>query len=329
MTQVSLYDYIAQAALAKYDIAQGQCQFLGHSGSVTFCIETQKGKFLLRIHQAISGIQSDVWQRPEVIESELLWLAALHLDTELVVQKPIKNLQDRWVTQVSADEILEEFYCSLLHWIDGNILESHRTPQQAYQLGLLMAQLHQHSNQWQLPQNFVRPAYDKNRLKATLSELHPAVSQGLISAENYNLLEVAACQVQNIIETLGQTQDVWGLIHADLHESNYLLYNEEIRPIDFARCGFGYYLYDVASSLQHLLPTVRSSFFEGYQTLRKLPENYLQITESFFIMALIEVLSFHVKNPQEYEGISETVKEVAREHIPPYLKGESFLLDKY
>lgn len=328
MTQVSLYDYIAQAALDQYNIAQGQRQFLGHSGSVTFCVETQKGKFLLRIHQAISG-QGDVWQRPEVIESELLWLAALQLDTDLVVQKPIKNLQDSWVTQVSVDETTEVFYCSLLHWIDGNILESHRTPQQAYQLGLLMAQLHQHTNQWQLPQNFVRPAYDKNQLKSTLSELHPAVSQGLISAENYHVLEVAACQVQNMIETFGQTQDAWGLIHADLHESNYLSHNEELRPIDFARCGFGYYLYDVASSLQHLLPTVRPSFFEGYQTIRKLPENYLQITESFFIMALIEVLSFHAKNPQEHEWISKTVKEVAREHIPPYLTGESFLLDKY
>ena len=122
--------------------------------------------------------------------------------------------------------------------------------------------MHQHSNQWQLPQNFVRPAYDKNRLKATLSELHPAISQGLISAEDYNVLEVAACQVENLIETLGQTQDVWELIHADLHESNYLLHNEELRPIDFDRCGFGYYLYDVASSLQHLLPTVRRSLFE-------------------------------------------------------------------
>ena len=34
----------------------------------------------------------------------------------------------------------------------------------------------------------------------------------------------------------------WGLIHADLHEGNYLFHNEQIRPIDFYRCGFGYYL---------------------------------------------------------------------------------------
>lgn len=46
-------------------------------------------------------------------------------------------------------------------------------------------------------------------------------------------------------------------------------------------------------------------------------------------MALIDVLSFHVNNPQEHEWLSDTVKDVASEHIPRYLKGESFLFDKY
>jgi Ser/Thr protein kinase RdoA (MazF antagonist) len=228
-----------------------------------------------------------------------------------------------------ADETKEVFYCSLLHWIDGNILNGQRTPQQAYQLGLLLARLHQHSSQWQLPQNFVRPAYDKNRLQAALLALYPAVLQELISAEDYKTLEVAAYQVQGMIETLGQKQNVWGLIHADLHEGNYLLNNEEFCPIDFARCGFGYYLYDIASTLQYLLPTVRPSFIEGYQAIRKLPEHYLQITEGFFIMALIEVLSFHVNNPQEHKWIAETVPYVVKEHANLYLEGKSFLFDKY
>jgi Ser/Thr protein kinase RdoA (MazF antagonist) len=156
--QDNIYDYIAKAALDQYDMAQGERYFLGHSGSVTFCIKTQDEKFLLRIHRPISTLQGDVWQRSQVIESELLWLAALHNDTEVVVQEPVRNLQNRWVTQVLADETGQVFYCSLLHWIDGNILNGQRTPEQAHQLGLLLARLHQHSSQWQLPENFVRPA---------------------------------------------------------------------------------------------------------------------------------------------------------------------------
>ena len=327
--QDNIYDYIAKAALTHYGIAQGQRCFLGNSGSITFCIKTPLEDFLLRIHRPISMLQGDVWQRPQVIESELLWLAALRHDTEVVVQEPVKNLQDRWLTPVLVDDTGEVFYCSLLHWIDGNILNGQRTSQQSYQLGLLLARLHQHSSQWQLPQNFVRPAYDKNRLQVTIKALYPAVLQGLISAGNYKILKVAACQIQGMIKTLPQKQNVWGLIHADLHEGNYLLHNEEFRPIDFARCGFGYYLYDVASSLQYLLSTVRPSFFEGYQAIRKLPKHYLQITEGFFIMALIEVLSFHVNNPLEHQWISENVPYIVKEHVHPYLEGESFLFAKY
>lgn len=284
---------------------------------------------MLRIHQPISSSRDDVWQKQEVIESELLWLAALHYDTKLVVQKPVRNLQNGWIAKVVGDKNAETFYCSLLHWIDGEILQSERTLEQAHQLGILMAQLHQHSQQWQIPQNFIRSSYDRHRFRAALAKLYPAVSQGLISPENYNVLESAVRQIQRMMETLEQNQEIWGLIHAYLHDGNYLSHGDELRPIDFARCGFGYYLYDVASTLQYLQPAVRSSFFEGYQTSQKLSENYVQIVAGFFIMAMIDVLSFHVNNPQEHEGVSDTVKDVAKEHIPLYLQGKSFLFDKY
>ncbi|NJO80631.1 MAG: hypothetical protein HC827_20395 [Cyanobacteria bacterium RM1_2_2] len=87
-------------------------------------------------------------------------------------------------------------------------------------------------------------------------------------------------------------------------------------------------LHNVAAALQYLPSTVRSCFFEGYQASQKLPENYIQIIESFFIMALTEVLSFHVNNPQEHGGVSDTVKYITKEHIPLYLQGESFLFNK-
>ena len=127
MTQTGVYDDIAKSVLEQYGLEQGQCYFLGHSENVTFRVETQQRKFLLRIHQAISSSHDDVWQKPEVIESELLWLAALHHDTKLVVQKPIRNLQNRWVTSVAGKENTEIFYCSLLDWIDGEIVQSERT----------------------------------------------------------------------------------------------------------------------------------------------------------------------------------------------------------
>ncbi|MUG96867.1 phosphotransferase [Scytonema sp. UIC 10036] len=326
MAHTDAYERIAQAALDRYAVVQKELRFLGHSGNVTFYVEAPEENFLLRIHQPLSGLQDDIWQKPDVIQSELLWLVALHRETNITVQEPVQNLEGTWVTQVLADATQDVFNCSLLRWIDGCISDTHRTPQQAHQLGSLMGQLHRHSRQWKLPQNFVRPIFDENRLRTALLALYPAVSHGLISPEHYKMLTVAIQKIESMMKTLGQAQDVWGLIHADLHESNYLFYNGHILPIDFARCGFGYYLYDIAESIQYLLPQVRFSFFKGYQTICQLPDRYLQIVEGFFIMAIIYNYSFLLKNPEEHKWISDDIQHIAKRHLRKYLEGEPFLL---
>lgn len=323
------YEDIAKASLIQYSVAQGKLKFLGHSGNITFCVEAPESKFLLRIHQSVSGIQDDIWQKPNIIESELIWLAALSRESNITVQKPLQNREGKWVTQVRRVNTQDVFYCSLLGWIDGIVSNTKRTPQQAYQLGLLIGKLHQHSRQWKLPQNFERPIYDENHFCLALSRLSPAVTSGLISVEHHKLLTAAVEKSDRMMKKLDRSPDVWGLIHADLHDGNYLFYNEQIRPIDFARCGFGYYLYDVAESLQYLPSQVRPSFFEGYQTSCKLPKNYLKIVEVFFIMALIDVFSFHVNNPKEHEWLSQEVQYVAEQVIPKYLESESFLFNSY
>ena len=160
MTQTNFYESIAKTALNQYAVVDEKILFLGHSENITFYIEALAEKFLLRIHQPISALHDNIWQQPDIIRSELLWLAALSKDIDVVVQKPIKNQQDEWVTQVSTDNTPDVFCCSLLRWIDGNISETRRWPQQAHQLGSIIAQLHQHSSQWELPKNFIRPIFD-------------------------------------------------------------------------------------------------------------------------------------------------------------------------
>lgn len=52
-------------------------------------------------------------QRPDIIQSELLWLAAIHCDRDIdvVVQQPIQNKQGKWVSCVLTDdtEAIETF----------------------------------------------------------------------------------------------------------------------------------------------------------------------------------------------------------------------------
>jgi Ser/Thr protein kinase RdoA (MazF antagonist) len=124
---------------------------------------------------------------------------------------------------------------------------------------------------------------------------------------------------------LRQTRSTWGLIHADLHQGNYLLYGEEVRPIDFSRCGFGFYLYDIGQAVGDIEAPLRSHFFEGYTRMRSLPTDYQTIVEAFFVGATVENFAFLSANPHEYEWLSHAVPYVVENHLRSYLDGRHFL----
>lgn len=324
---------MAYSALKHYDLpSDAQINFLGQSQNTTFRVETLKGdKFLLRVHVGMGATDDgslDVWQEMSAIQSELLWLDALRRDTSLTVSQPVRNQSGNWVSEVSNTSFQKPFRCTLLHWIDGQQLETEITREQVHRVGALMAQLHQHANQWQLPPGFVRPKHDEAQLQASLLRLHALTKQGTISIADYEIFQEATEQIQQLMLNLERTSDTWGVIHADLQEANYLFYGDEVRPIDFARCGFGFYLYDVGLSLGYLQPQMRSDFLVGYQSLRSLPTNYQRIVEAFFISSIVENFAFLSANPREHEWLSNAVPDVAHNNFRPYLQGEAFLFEK-
>lgn len=320
---------IAQAVLTHYDLSNVQLTFLQRSQNTTFRVETPtKNKFLLRFHAGIEvaneGLQES-WREPSAIEGELLWLNALARDTELTVPQPVANRLGQWVTSIARTELETSISCSLLQWIEGEHIDGEPTAQQIQQLGVLMAKLHQHSSSWLLPVGFSRPTYNVERLLAAISQLGVLVQSGIISSDDYQMFQKAAVQVQEFIPSLQQTCESWGVIHADLHQGNYVFDSEEVRPIDFSRCGFGFYLYDIGQSLGDVEASLRWHFFEGYSTVKALPANYQSAVETFFVGSTVENFAFLSANPQEYEWLSRAVPYVVENHLLPYLHGETFL----
>ncbi len=221
---------------------------------------------MLRLHAGIETATdrpSDIWREPQVIESELLWLNAIAHDTNITVPKPIQNRFGEWVTNFTQTETGLTIPCSLLQWINGNHLSGEPTSLQIKQLGTLMARLHQHSNSWSLPSGFSRPTHDVEQIKSATSQLGILVQNKVISAGDYQVFQNAAVQVQTFMAELQQTRSTWGLIHADLHQGNYLLHDEEVRPIDFSRCGFGFYLYDIGQAVGDIEAPLRSHFLKA------------------------------------------------------------------
>jgi len=323
---------IAQVALTNYDILDAQLTFIGQSQNTTFRVDAPTGdRFLLRLHTGIetAGDRStDLGREPQVIESELLWLNAIAHDTNVIVPQPVQNRFGEWVTSFTRTETGMKIPCSLLRWVDGNHLSGEPTPLQIKQLGMLMARLHQHSSSWSLPSSFSRPIHDVEQIKLAVSQLGILVQNKIISVDHYQLFQTAAAQVQTFMAELQQNHITWGLIHADLHQGNYLFYGEEVCPIDFSRCGFGFYLYDIGQAVGDIDASLRSHFFEGYTCVRSLPNHYQSIVEAFFVGATVENFAFLSSNPDEYEWLSRAVPYVVENHLCSYLGGEHFLFTK-
>ena len=87
---------------------------------------------------------------------------------------------------------------------------------------------------------------------------------------------------------------MFGLIHSDLHQENYLFHRGRVRAIDFDDCGWGHFVYDLAvtlSELQHLPDSaaLRAGLLRGYRAVRPLPaehERYLEVFHALRVLKL-------------------------------------------
>ena len=79
---------------------------------------------------------------------------------------------------------------------------------------------------------------------------------------------------------MGRASDSYGLIHADLVPENFLVEDDDVRVIDFDDAGYGWHLFDVATSLYFLKPqpyfeVAKRALVEGYRRRRSLSDGAL------------------------------------------------------
>lgn len=150
-----------------------------------------------------------------------------------------------------------------------------------------------------------------------------------LTDEEFVLYQSAAEKLYNWLSKQHKNKNrrSYGVIHGDLHQGNIIFKEGEPRPIDFGRCGWGYYLYDVAHTLLGLYPLQREGVIKGYESIAKLDGEWVQTLENFTVMVMIENYCHHVSDPRETEGL-KAEQPYALAILKNYLKGEPFLFDR-
>ncbi|MDP5274913.1 phosphotransferase enzyme family protein [Chengkuizengella axinellae] len=310
---------IAIRSLESYPDYKGKLTFLGQRDSITFKLESSKGKFLLKLHD---HNDHNIVQN-EIIQSELKWLEALNEETEIVTNKPVHNIHGDYVTVISVDDIAMS--ATLVLWVEGQILDREPNEKEVRALANVMVSLHEHACSWDIPQDFKRPNFNTSTLRSSLEKLKALQEKQIVQEYDIDILQKTIDQIIKNVNKLNKTKESWGLIHSDLHESNYVVHKDEVRPIDFSVCGFGFYMFDIAETLLHLESDNRRFFIDAYLRKRQLTQYNQRNLESLFLWQVIRGYGTHSSNPKEFEWISESVPMFVREYCSKYLNGQSFL----
>jgi Ser/Thr protein kinase RdoA (MazF antagonist) len=317
----------AQQALRLYGLEAARLTFIAHSENVTYRVDTAEERFLLRMHvphhpgAICAGTQTEA-----MISSELLWLEALRRDAALPVPDPFADSEGRRVNLVAVQGELKPVPVTLMRWMEGRFPGTQLTLDHCRRAGTLMAHLHNHSAQWTPPPAFQRPAWDLASFECALSEMEelthrPSVYLAL-TRDQVRVFRKCAERISETMRSLGTERTLWGLIHADLHLGNLLFHRGEARAIDFSRCGYGHFVYDIAECCRFIGVERRRAFAAGYRDIRALPEQFPELLETFFIRGWIENFGFHAPNPKEQAWLCEAVPPFVARLEETYLRGE-------
>jgi Ser/Thr protein kinase RdoA (MazF antagonist) len=283
--QIRRLRQLAQVALRAYDLDIVKLAPLTQTENTTFRVDgcaphqpaSASERYVLRISRPDAKSAAE-------IRSELLWLAALRHETDLVVPDPIVTTSGELLTTADAEGVPGPRHCVLFRWVPGRFLGHHVSAAAFGRVGAFMARLHLHAERFGSPAGFVRGRLDEGGLAELRAQFAaPGLS---LSRDDRALIHDVLALIAAAMQALGAGQAVFGLIHGDLHQFNYLFHHGAVRAIDFDDCGWGYYLYDIAVAMLgagdwRLTPEMRAAFFAGYRHVRALPQEYQAYLELF------------------------------------------------
>ncbi|WP_438348487.1 phosphotransferase enzyme family protein [Paenibacillus sp. FA6] len=309
---------VALSALQQYDLEWERIQFIQLSDTITYKIETSTtGCYLLRIHSARLC--------KEEIASELALLHALNKSSELNVPEGLASCNGTYVLEIGTEEGYRHPCVTMMRWVEGDHASGKLSDSCVYNVGVMMGRLHHEATSFAPPANFVRPEWGSDHFSREFTKLEPYHTR-FLSNEGWELYQDAAQKILSELAVMEHSDQNYGLIHGDLHTGNIVFTEDHPYPIDFGRCGYGYYLYDMAGLLLELNPKQRGMVIQGYESVRQLEPGYIRHLECFFVMFMIENYCHHASDPRETSGLIDEQK-YAQAYIREYLCGHSFLLE--
>lgn len=272
-----------------------------HRENSVFRVETTLGPHALRLHRP--GYHSDA-----ALRSELDWTAMLSANG-MQVPAPLATRDGPFLAELGGTP---QRRASLLSWLSGTPMGETRRPL-AFDgparttlfraLGQQMARMHQLTDDWALPPGFERPLWDTEGLVGEAPFWGPFWTIEASDADRALLLTIRS-RAQNALVAYRAQGTNYGLIHADLVRENVLVHAEGLRFIDFDDCGFGFRMFEIATTLLKNLDEpdaaeLETALLSGYQEVRALSQADLDMLPLFIVLRALTYLGWAQSRPQD------------------------------
>jgi Ser/Thr protein kinase RdoA (MazF antagonist) len=240
-------DAIVRDALRHYGIGpDATLTLLNISENATYRVDDP-----IRQRTTVLRINRPGYHTRQAIESELAWVRALRED-RVVPTAHVVLASDGARVVIARHPDGETRHAVMFEWIAGAEPTQDRLVEDFEELGSITARLHRHARAWQRPEGFFRFRWD---FDTSIGEHgHWGRWQdgmGIGPAERDQLGRLAAT-LRDRLNRFGAEADRFGLIHADMRLANLLVEGSDVSVIDFDDCGFGWYMYDLGSSLSFI-----------------------------------------------------------------------------
>ena len=325
------YELLIQEALEQYGITDFTADVIRHNENIAVKVINHDDhmQYLLRIHVPITSNLYGVQHTIEGLQAEMMLLNNLRFKTGLTLQKPMKNKKESFISTIIDTKENATFLCTLLTWIDGTEFTGTESNAEhvAYDLGILLAKIHNFSCSWEIPSPFIRPIYNIEKYTHLINSLEYGVKKELFSKEQYEIVLETLEKMKATFNSTIRTKNNWGIIHADLQGGNILVNNHRISPIDFCFSGYGYFLFDLGVTLCSFETKLRRKILDGYTTIRYIHQEDYHLIHACFILSILGAFGFSINNPERHEWIKRRMPYVTSEYCLRFLNGEPFILE--
>jgi len=270
-------------------------------------------KYVIRVHRAN-------YHTDDELRAELQWTDSLG-EYGVLTPTLLSSKNDRIFEIVESDGVPEPRQVDIVEWIEGRELGAIETGVNSTgdelhvcfeTIGNLMAKMHNHNDSWREPDGFTRHRWDIEGLTGEQPFWGRFWELPALSRQQKQIILDVRKRLRDDLREFGMASDRFGMIHADLLSENIIFAEDGIRVIDFDDAGYGWYLFDLVTTLFFLqgeaqFAIAKEALISGYRQNRPLSEECLSWLPVFFMARATTYLGWmHTR--------SET--ETAREMTP-------------